>query len=150
MEKKTSQNASRDWSFRATWPPIALAGIASIIGMVSPYTWLSVLSFIGVMLLLMDTLARQKQFIELRMALRRSGGLSGHALARFRKARSAWCSRRAAMAASSAEGFGLESRSLIREWGYKPWHILPDGAFTARSPFIRLGFWKSVLGLSRG
>ena len=138
------------WFFRATWPPLALSVLVSAIAWFSPLLWLDILSLLGIGLLTLDTFARQKQFSDLRLELCRAGGLTGHALARFRKARTAWCSRRAAIAASFAEGFGEESRLLVHEWGYKPWHIFPDGAFTKRSPFLRMGFWKSVLGFSRG
>ena len=138
------------WSFRATWPPLLLLVLALGLAWLSPFLWLDILCFLSVALLTFDTFARQKQFETLRLALRRAGGLTGHALARFRKARTSWCTRRAALAATLAEGFGAESRNLVREWGYKPWHVFPDEAFTARSPFFRLGFWKSVLGFSRG
>jgi hypothetical protein len=135
------------WSLRATWPPLLLAVGAGVVGLIVPIWWLSVLSALAVIVLLFDCLARDRQFRELRLALRRAGGLSGQALARFRKARNAWCSRRAALAAATAEGLGLEARNLVDEWGYKPWHVFPDGAFTARSPFLRRDFWFSVLGL---
>jgi hypothetical protein len=137
-------------SLSAVWPPLALALLAGVIGLVLPFIWLKIAAVIGVFLLIADTIARHRQFEELRISLRRTGGLTGQALARFRKARTAWCSRRAALAASFAEGFGRESRELVHSWGYRPWHVFPDGAFSARSPFLRLEFWKSVLGLSRG
>lgn len=136
-------------SLGAVWPPLVLAVLAGAIGVLAPFIWLKIVAVIGVFLLITDTIARHRQFEELRRALRRAGGLTGHALARFRKARTAWCSRRAALAASFAEGFGRESRELVHSWGYRPWHVFPDGAFSMRSPFLRLGFWKSVLGLSR-
>lgn len=136
-------------SLSAIWPPLLLAVLAGLIGLLSPFVGLKIAAMIGVFLLITDIIARHRQFEELRRALRRAGGLTGHALARFRKARTAWCSRRAALAASFAEGFGRESRELVHSWGYRPWHIFPDGAFSARSPFLRVEFWKSVLGLSR-
>jgi hypothetical protein len=136
-------------SLSAIWPPLLLAVLAGVIGLFSPFIGLKIAAVIGVFLLITDTIARHRQFEELRLALRRTGGLTGHALARFRKARTAWCSRRAALAATVAEGFGRESRELVHSWGYRPWHIFPDGAFSTRSPFLRLEFWKSVLGLSR-
>lgn len=122
---------------------------ALLVAATSPWIWLSVLGFAGAGLLLLDTWARQRQFLAQRLSLRRSGGLSGEALARFRKARTAWCSRRAAMAAAHAEGFGIESRRMVRSWGYRPWHVFPDRAFTSSSPFLRASFWKSVLGMGR-
>jgi hypothetical protein len=136
-------------SLPAVWPPMLLAGSAALIGWFSPWLWLSFLAVVGVLVMLLDTLARHRQYAHMRLALRQAGGLTGHALARFRKARTAWCTRRAVMAAACIEGFERESRQLVRDWGYRPWHVFPDGAFSQRSPFIRLGFWKSVLGLSR-
>jgi hypothetical protein len=144
-----SSRKSMTGSLPAIWPPLLLAGSAALIGWLSPWIWLSALAAIGVMLMLIDSLARRRQYARMRIALRQAGGLTGPALARFRKARTAWCTRRAVLAAAYIEGFGRESRALIRDWGYRPWHVFPDGAFTARTPFIRLGFWKSVLGLSR-
>jgi hypothetical protein len=135
------------WSLRATWPPLLLAIAAALVGLIVPIWWLSILSVIAVVILLFDCVARDRQFRELRLSLRRAGGLTGQALARFRKARNAWCSRRAALAAAAAEGVGREARNLVDDWGYKPWHVFPDGAFTARSPFLRRDFWASVLGL---
>ncbi len=52
-----------------------------------------------------------------------------------------------ALAAAQAEGLGREARNLVAKWGYKPWHVFPDKAFTRHSPFLKPRFWRSVLGL---
>ena len=149
MNRARLSQSVRNWSLKATWPPLLLATGALVIAALSSWVWLSIMGILGAGLLLVDMIARQRQFLAQRLSLRRAGGLSGEALARFRKARTAWCSRRAAMAAAHAEGFGEDSRRMVRSWGYKPWHVFPDRAFTASSPFLRLSFWRSVLGLSR-
>lgn len=148
MHASLSYPRQRQWSFRAVWPPVFLAASALALAFVSPWLWLSVLAGTGVVVLLFDIRARHKQYADLRRALRRAGGLTGEAMARFRKARTAWCSRRAAIAAAHAEGFGRESRAAIQHWGYRPWHVFPDRAFSLQTPFLRVSFWRSVLGLS--
>lgn len=138
------------WSLRATWPPVLLFVLAVLVAFSVPVPWLSGLVLVGACVLIFDSLARHRQFAALRLVVRRAGGLSGEALAQFRQARRSWCSRTAAMAAADAEGHGRQARHLVREWGYRPWHVFPDGAFRRRSTFLRLDFWKSVLGISRG
>lgn len=149
MKLSDSASSLSAWSLRATWPPLILAAGALLIAAIAPWVWLSVLGFAGAALLLLDSWARHRQYAALRLALRRAGGLTGAALVRFRKARTSWCTRTAAIAAAQAEGFGAESRSMVQAWGYKPWHVFPDRAFSVSSPFLRLGFWRSVLGLGR-
>lgn len=136
------------WSFRATWPPLLLAGLAILTSLILSNAWIHAMAAAGVLVLFFDSAARLRQFERVRHLIRRTGGLEGRALREFREARSSWCSRRAAMAAAAAEGFAVEARELVAKWGYRPWHIFPDRAFSRRSPFLRLAFWKSVLGIS--
>jgi len=137
------------WFFRATWPPLLLAVCCMALVRLHAPLWWGGLCVIGAVLLCLDSLARHREFRALRHSVRLARGLSGEALARFRAARSTWCSRRAAIAAAQAEGFGADARSLVSGWGYKPWHVFPDRAFSLRSPFFRSSFWLSVLGLGR-
>lgn len=132
------------------WPPLLLALGCILLVLASPFLWLDGLALVTIGVLCLDTLARHREYRALRLALRRARGLTGPARILFRRARSSWCTRRAALAASQAEGFGREARALVGKWGYRPWHVFPDGAFTRRSPFLRFAFWRSVLGLGRG
>ena len=136
------------WSLRATWPPLLLLGSALIVALASPYLWLSVMAVIGVFVLSLDSAARLREFVRLRAVFQRVGAIEGRALAEFRRSRTSWCSRRAAIAAAYAAGLGDQARQQIRAWGYRPWHIFPDRAFSAQSPFLRVNFWKSVLGIT--
>ena len=135
------------WSLRATWPPLLLLSGALLVALVSPFAWVSVLGGLGVLLLCLDSVARLREFVRLRTVFVHVGAIEGRALAEFRRSRTSWCSRRAAIAAAHAAGVGDQARQMIREWGYRPWHIFPDRAFTPNSPFLRVNFWKSVLGI---
>jgi len=137
------------WYLRSTWPPLVLALVCLLASLLHTSLWWGVACGVGALLLIADSLARHREFRALRHSVRAACGLTGEALARFRAARSTWCSRRAAIAAAQAEGFGLDARALVVGWGYKPWHVFPDRAFTINSPFLRLAFWQSVLGLRR-
>lgn len=130
------------------WPPLLLAACCLVLAFaVSPFLWLDGLAILGCGVLVLDTAARYRQYRVLRMALRQANGVTGRARRLFRRARGTWCTRRAALAAAHAEGFGREARALVCRWGYRPWHIFPDGTFTRRSPFLRFAFWRSVFGL---
>jgi len=137
------------WFLRATWPPLLLAAECIVISRFHDAWWWWFVCLLGAVLLCFDSLARHREFLSLRHSVRLARGLSGEALARFRAARSTWCSRRAAIAAAHAEGFGADARALVNDWGYKPWHVFPDRAFSLRSPFLRSSFWLSVLGVRR-
>lgn len=131
----------------SVWPPVFLAVCCLALAAFSPFLWLSLLALAAFGLLCLDTMARYRDYLTLRRAMRQARGLTGPARALFRRARSSWCTRRAALAAAYSEGFGAEARALVGKWGYKPWHVFPDGAFSRRSPFLRFAFWRSVLGL---
>ena len=136
------------WSLRATWPPLLLLSGAVLTMMASPVVWLSVFAAFGALVLGLDSVARLKEFVRLRALFEQAGAIEGRALAEFRRSRSSWCSRRAALAAAKAAGLGQQARDQVRAWGYRPWHVFPDRAFSTRSPFLRVNFWRSVLGLS--
>lgn len=137
------------WSLRATWPPLLLCLTAlSLAWLSAPVLPVgSVLLATGAAILVFDAAARLRQAELIRAEIEHIGCLDGSALSVFRQARASWCSRRAALAAASAAGQGNAARQLVAKWGYRPWHVFPDHAFTARSPFLRAGFWKSVLGM---
>lgn len=133
------------------WPPLVLALLCMMLALgVFVPLWLDVLALTGCAILCLDTAARYRQYRVLRRALRRANGVSGRARVLFRRARSTWCTRRAALAAARAEGFGQEARALIGRWGYRPWHVFPDGTFTRHSPFLKPAFWRSVVGMGTG
>ncbi|MEC9250886.1 MAG: hypothetical protein VX501_09560 [Pseudomonadota bacterium] len=136
------------WSVRATWPPLLLLAGSLLVALASPVGWLSVLAGIGVVVLALDSFARLREFVRLREVFQSIGAIEGRALAEFRRSRTSWCSRRAAIAAAYAAGLGCQARHMVHGWGYRPWHIFPDRAFSLRSPFLRVNFWKSVLGIT--
>ncbi|WP_323761342.1 hypothetical protein [Maricaulis sp.] len=139
----------RLWFVRATWPPLLLAVGCLALSRVYEPIWWAGLCVAATILLCLDSAARHREFRRLRHSVRKARGLSGEALARFRAARTTWCSRRAAIAAAHAEGFEDDARALVSGWGYKPWHVFPDRAFSFNSPFLRASFWQSVLGWRR-
>ncbi|MAK64189.1 MAG: hypothetical protein CMF75_05505 [Maricaulis sp.] len=135
------------WSLRAIWPPLLLALACLAILALSPPLWIGLAALAGFSILVLDATARLRQYRDLRAGLRAARGLTGRALVEFRRARTSWCTRSAALAAAQAEGWGKEARALVSRWGYKPWHVFPDKAFTRHSPFLKPRFWRSVLGL---
>ncbi|MAC88955.1 MAG: hypothetical protein ACJA0K_000748 [Maricaulis maris] len=149
MNRLSAQLRRSLWYLRATWPPLVLAATCLLASLLHASVWWGVACATGALVLVIDSLARHREFRALRHSVRAACGLTGEALARFRAARSTWCSRRAAIAAAQAEGFGLDARALVTGWGYKPWHVFPDRAFSLNSPFLRLAFWQSVLGFKR-
>ncbi|OLF73063.1 hypothetical protein AWH62_08925 [Maricaulis sp. W15] len=149
MQTQTTDPARHIWFLRATWPPLVLAVCCALLSLVHAQLWWGLVCLGGASLLCFDSVARHREFRALRHSVRVAKGLTGEALARFRAARSTWCSRRAAIAAAHAEGFGADARALVDGWGYKPWHVFPDRAFTFGSPFFKPAFWQSVLGLRR-
>ena len=126
-----------------------LAAACLLLSLAHAQSWWGLLCLTGAGLLCFDSPARHREFRVLRHSVRIAEGLTGEALARFRAARTTWCSRRAAIAAAHAEGFGADARALVTSWGYKPWHVFPDRAFTRASPFLKPSFWLSVLGARR-
>ncbi|WP_291844202.1 hypothetical protein [Maricaulis sp.] len=149
MTTRISDSARHLWFLRATWPPLLLAVGCLSLSSLNAHLWWGLLCLAGAGLLCFDSLARHREFRVLRHSVRIAEGLTGEALARFRAARTTWCSRRAAIAAAHAEGFGADARALVEGWGYKPWHVFPDRAFTRSSPFFKPAFWLSVLGVRR-
>ncbi|WP_300529259.1 hypothetical protein [Maricaulis sp.] len=141
----------QSWSFRATWPPLllCLAAIALAVGLGPIFPPAYAIGAVGAGLLVFDAAARLRQAEAIRDLIQRHNGLTGPALSQFRQARASWCSRRAALAAAHSAGCGGEARALVLKWGYKPWHVFPDGAFSRRSPFLQTSFWRSVMGLPR-
>ncbi|WP_203294429.1 hypothetical protein [Maricaulis parjimensis] len=135
------------WSLRAIWPPLFLALACLAVLALSPPLWLGIGALAGFSILMLDAVARLRQYRDLRRVLRAARGLTGRGLVEFRRARTSWCTRSAALAAAQAEGWGREARALVAKWGYKPWHVFPDKAFTRHSPFLKNAFWRSVLGL---
>lgn len=130
------------------WPPLllALACLAPVVLLPAPL-WFDVPALGACAILCLDIAARYRQYRVLRAALQRARGVNGPARTLFRRARSTWCTRRAALAAAQAEGFGPEARALVAQWGYRPWHVFPDGSFSRRSPFLKTAFWRAVVGL---
>ena len=135
------------WSLRAIWPPLFLALVCLAVLVLSPPLWLGLTALGGFSILCLDAAARLRQYKDLRRVLQAAKGLTGRGLVEFRRARASWCTRSAALAAAQAEGLGREARNLVAKWGYRPWHVFPDKAFTRHSPFLKPRFWRSVLGL---
>jgi len=149
MDSRLTRLAHHAWFLRATWPPLFLAGCCLLLSLAHAQLWWGLLCLVGATLLVFDSVARHREYRSLRHSVRLARGLTGQALARFRAARTTWCSRRAAIAAAHAEGYGPDARALVAGWGYKPWHVFPDRAFSLNSPFLKPAFWLSVLGLKR-
>ena len=131
---------------RATWPPLVLLVMALSVAVFVPVWPLRLLAALGVFVLSFDVRARFMDYRRIRVRIARSGALIGAARTQLRSSSTSWCTRRAAIAAAYAEGLGHEAHALVKQWGYRPWHVFPDGAFTTHSPFLRISFWKSVLG----
>lgn len=148
MPASTLPSFSLSDLFGPVWPPLmlGLVCLSAIVFLRAPL-WFDVLAMSSFAILCCDVAARYRQYRSLRVALRQARGMRGRAKTLFRRARSTWCTRRAALAAAQAEGFGSEARALIAQWGYRPWHVFPDGSFSRHSPFLKLAFWRAVVGL---
>ena len=62
----------------------------------------------------------------------------------LRMARYSRCQRNAMVAACSDQA---KAERYYAEAGYRFWHILPDKTFSRKSPFIKMAFYRSLLGV---
>lgn len=116
--------------FRAVRRPLSVLLVFLLLGYcLSPYVYL------GAFILSLDTVARYRDFCRLRMARPRDF-LDVKLYAAYR--RHSWCSR------GICEAVFPESKYVFREWGYRSYHVLPDGFPFV---FLKLRFWKSVIGV---
>ena len=138
------------FELRAIWPPLLLAALALFLSAMAAslggQPLLLAPGLAAAAILLLDARARLIEHRGLRRLVREAGGLKAGALDRFRALRRTWCTRTAALSAASAEGFAREAQRQVRAWGYRAWHVFPDRAFSRRSPFLRMSFWKSIVG----
>jgi len=148
MRASTLPSFSLSGLLGPVWPPLVLGltCLAAALFLGAPL-WFDVLAMSGFAILCCDVAARYRQYRALRVALQQARGVRGRAKGLFRRARSTWCTRRAALAAAEAEGYGTEARALVVQWGYRPWHVFPDGSFSRHSPFLKIAFWRAVVGL---
>lgn len=136
------------------WPPLLLAssGLAITLSAYSPW-WLVAAggAFTGAMMT--DVGARHFEYRRARQTLaehRYSPKLGSilYRLAAYHQA--SWCQRTALVwAAQNAlpPNGSFIVRTYYKALGYKWWHLTPDGTFTRNSPFLKVAFWASFVGL---
>jgi hypothetical protein len=63
----------------------------------------------------------------------------------LRRHRHSWCQRTAAIAAWRGAGNGEFAAWFYRHLGYRWWHVLPDGTFSRRSPYLNPAFYRALI-----
>lgn len=83
-----------------------------------------------------DTLARYKDYVR----------LSSKCITatEMRRARHSACQRNALVASSPRV---LDIIHYYRILGYRWYHVLPDNTFSKKSPYLKINFYKTLLGL---
>jgi len=133
-------------SVLAVWPPLTLfAGALSVASMPVPLL-LRMAAIGGMLILLFDISARLRDFRRVAANLEREPSLLPRHVPRYKRS---WCQRTvlywAAYRALGEEG-GSYVRAQYDRMGYRWFHFFPDKTFTRESPFLRLNFWRSLIG----
>ncbi len=133
---------------RPVAPPVSLAALAGAVGtflVIGGHSWIASPFLLGVAIMVADTRARFAEYRELRDALEQAP--RPECCARLRHMRSTWCQRHAAMTAAKDAGLGTWVRDIYRAWGYRWWHLAPDGFFSTDSVLFEKKFWLSLIGI---
>lgn len=113
-----------------------------------PVFWLPVrvLAGIGLVISLFDIAARIKDSRKVMETLAAAPSLLARHVSRYKRS---WC-QRAVLEWSAYGALGAEARRYVAgqfaSMGYRPYHIFPDRAFTRDSPFLKISFYRSLVG----
>lgn len=134
-------------SLFAVWPPVALHVSALALAGIPALPWpVRAAAIFGAAILILDVAARLRDFRKVARDLKRDPELLSPHVARYKRS---WCQRTvihwAAFAALGTAGSKLV-RQQFETMGYRWFHIFPDRTFTRESPFLRINFWRSLIG----
>ena len=131
----------------AVWPPLALlASSLAVANLTFLPLALRLAAVVGVCILVFDISARLRDFRRVASNLSYDPELLPRHVARYKRS---WCQRTVLHWAAFA-ALGREGRHYVRaqyeRMGYRWFHFFPDKTFTRESPFLRLNFWRSLVG----
>jgi hypothetical protein len=134
-------------SILAVWPPIALLCMNLAITTL-PVFWVPVriLAAIGLIISIVDITARIKDSRKVMETLSAAPSLLPRHISRYKRS---WC-QRTVLEWSAYGALGEEARAYVSgqyaSMGYRFYHIFPDRAFTRDSPFLKISFYRSLVG----
>ena len=133
-------------SLLAIWPPMALFVTAlSVASMPVPLV-LRAAAVAGVLILVFDISARMRDYRRVVARLALDPSLLNRHVVRYKPS---WCQRTVLYWAADA-ALGREGRDYVgRQFaamGYRWFHFFPDRTFTRDSPFLKVKFWRSLIG----
>ncbi|RUT88031.1 MULTISPECIES: hypothetical protein [unclassified Mesorhizobium] len=143
----------------AVWPPLALASISfGLAASTSPSLidmgiWDNIAAYGAGLVFMTDVGARYAEFRKARAKIAEFEGSPAlgtvfYQLGTYHKR--SWC-QRTALRWAATDVLGPRGGMIVTLWykalGYRWWHVLPDGTFSRQSPFLKAGFWSSVVGV---
>ncbi len=134
-------------SILAVWPPIVLLCMNLTITLL-PVFWtpVRILAGIGLLISIVDITARIKDSRRVMVTLAAAPGLLPRHISRYKRS---WC-QRTVLEWSAYGALGENARKYVAgqyaSMGYRFFHIFPDRAFTRDSPFLKLNFYRSLVG----
>lgn len=134
-------------SILAVWPPIVLLCMNLALTTL-PFFWLPVriAAGIGLVISVVDITARIRDTRKVMETLRISPGLLPRHISRYKRS---WC-QRTVLEWSAYGALGAEARRYVAgqyaAMSYRFFHIFPDRAFTRDSPFLKVSFYRSLVG----
>ncbi|ESX98723.1 MULTISPECIES: hypothetical protein [unclassified Mesorhizobium] len=146
-------------SLLAVWPPLALAGISFGLaastspGLIDMGIYDNIAAGLAGAVFMSDVGARYAEFRKARAKIAEFEGSPAlgtvfYQLGTFHKR--SWC-QRTALYWAATDVLGPNGGMIVKLWykalGYKWWHLTPDGTFSRQSPFLKLGFWSSLVGV---
>lgn len=134
-------------SILAVWPPIVLLCMNLTITML-PIFWVPVriMAGIGLIISIVDITARIKDSRKVMETLSSAPSLLPRHISRYKRS---WC-QRTVLEWSAYGALGETARRYVAgqyaSMGYRFFHIFPDRAFTKDSPFLKMSFYRSLVG----
>lgn len=139
------------YRIRAVWPPLTLLLASCAVAATAPLPLAILATAFGV-LMVIDVNARLNDYDKaVKFLLRDSSRPIWHRIGVMAaQHRHTWCQREVAKAAAeTVVSNGAETVELCyASLGYRWYHVFPDGAFTAKSPFLSGKWWRGFFGLS--
>jgi hypothetical protein len=133
-------------SLLAIWPPMALFATSLTVAALPVPLFLRAAAIGGVIILMLDITARLRDFRQVVGRLALDPALLNRHIVRYKPS---WCQRTVLYWAAD-EALGRESRAYVgrqfAEMGYRWYHFFPDRTFTRESPFLKLKFWRNLVG----
>jgi hypothetical protein len=130
----------------AVWPPMALFMTALSVASLPVPLLLRVAAVAGVLILVLDISARRRDYRQIVARLALDPSLLDRHIIRYKPS---WC-QRTVLYWAAEESLGRDSRLYVgRQFtlmGYRWFHIFPDRTFTRESPFLKIKFWRNLVG----